>query len=147
MTDEITNDSLGLYRCVGCECVTILSVGHPQGKCQCGREFYPVSRRIIEGDPMTLAQVCGEALGPIAMGDELEGLRTPAALASAPGQWTVEGTHSNSSAKYKDVVSIVEEIIRHSAHDLIAGRADAVAGLIVSNLAFKHGIGPMKADD
>jgi hypothetical protein len=59
----------------------------------------------------------------------------------------MEGFRANSSAKYKEVVSIVEDLIRHSAHDLIAGRADSVAGLIVANLAFKHGIGPMKADD
>ena len=146
MTDEVTNDSLFLFRCVGCECVTILTVGHPQGECQCGREFYPVQRRITLGEPITLDQVCGEALGPFAMGEELEDLRTPTALASAPGEWTKDGSRSNSSARYKEVVSIVEDLIRHSAHDLIGGRAGSVAGLIVSHLAFKHGIGPMKID-
>lgn len=58
--------------------------------------------------------------------------------------WTVDPVtnRSNSSAAYLVCVAKVEEVIRLSAADLIAGRADIVARLVVSALAHKCGLAP-----
>jgi hypothetical protein len=59
--------SMRLWRCVHCECVTFLSGDNDthQGECACGAEWYPVSRAIVEGDPLSLPEVAGEALDGI----------------------------------------------------------------------------------
>jgi hypothetical protein len=62
--------------------------------------------------------------------------------------WTVsrvEGEsfgRSNSSSRFVELSAAVEAIIRQSAFDLIGGRADRVAGLIMAQLAHKHGLAP-----
>lgn len=67
--------------------------------------------------------------------------RTPI---SPETDWTVnpETGRSNSSQAYYDLVYAVESLIRQDAHKLIAGRADATARLIVSQLAHVHGMVP-----
>lgn len=61
--------------------------------------------------------------------------------------WTVDPVtnRSNSSAEYFACVRTVEGVIRGSANDLIAGRANIVAGLIVAALARQHGLAPRQA--
>ncbi len=132
---EVTSDDLYIYRCVHCKAATIFTVGNPQADCKCGEEFYPVSRRVILGEPMTLREIGGEALG------NLDADRVP-----KKANWTVKGNSSNSSDEYLWIVSAVEELIRHSAHDLIAGDAHNVARLIVSRLAHTHGMVPTQID-
>lgn len=58
--------------------------------------------------------------------------------------WTVDpGTgRSNSSAEYLALVGHLGRLIRDSAFDLIGGRADRVAHLIVAQLAHEHGMVP-----
>lgn len=50
--------------------------------------------------------------------------------------------HTNSSSLYLEMAAIVEDIIRQSAHALIAGRAGSVARHILAHLAHKHGFRP-----
>lgn len=56
------------------------------------------------------------------------------------GDWTSKDGISNTSDKYLEICKVVENLIRGDAHMLMAGRADATARLIVSNLAHKHGM-------
>lgn len=57
--------------------------------------------------------------------------------------WTADGQgFTNSSPVYVDLVAAVEGLIRRSAHELLAGRADMTARLIVSQLAHVHGLMP-----
>ena len=58
--------------------------------------------------------------------------------------WTTDPeTHrANSSEEFLRIRKEVGKLIRRSAHDLIGGRSDDVAGLIVAHLAHKHGYGP-----
>jgi len=56
--------------------------------------------------------------------------------------WTSKGNVSNSSDKYKNIVNAVDNLIRESAHMLIAGQTQKVARLIVSHLAHKWNMSP-----
>ena len=57
--------------------------------------------------------------------------------------WTKdENGNTNSSQKYIQCVNHVEQLLRDSAHTLIAGRADLVARLIVAQLAHVEELGP-----
>ncbi len=57
--------------------------------------------------------------------------------------WTVDHNgRSNSSAEFINTCSHVERLIRGSAHDLINGRADSVARLIVAQMAHELGFAP-----
>lgn len=56
--------------------------------------------------------------------------------------WTKLDGRSNSSPTYLELVAAVEDLIRHDAHALLAGRADQTARLIVAHLAHKHGMVP-----
>ena len=56
------------------------------------------------------------------------------------GDWTCnERGVSNSSEQYLRIVQTVERLIREDAWMLINGKADRTAGLIVAQLAHKHG--------
>jgi hypothetical protein len=59
--------------------------------------------------------------------------------------WTVHEGLSNSSPAFFELQSAVEQIIRNSGADLIAGRASTVARLIMAQLAHVHGVGPLPA--
>jgi hypothetical protein len=58
--------------------------------------------------------------------------------------WTVHKvTHrSNSAPLFSALCREVERIIRGAAHSLIAGRADAAAGLVMAQLAHRYGLVP-----
>lgn len=58
--------------------------------------------------------------------------------------WTIdpETGRSNSSELFRELCGEVEAVIRQSAHGLIAGRADQVAGLIMAQLAHVHHLIP-----
>ena len=76
---------------------------------------------------------------------------TPSGATTAPDSgedWTadVEG-RSNSSPAYLALVREVERLIRSDAHQLIQGRADLTARLIVSMLAHGHGLAPLRSDE
>lgn len=60
--------------------------------------------------------------------------------------WTVKDGRSNSSPDFQNLVFAVSRLIRDSAHDLISGRTDMVARLIVAQLAHKHGMAPTSVD-
>lgn len=57
--------------------------------------------------------------------------------------WTMDGDRTNSSALFLRLVREVERLIRSSAHELISGRADQTARLIVAQLAHVHGLAPI----
>lgn len=60
-----------------------------------------------------------------------------------PTDWTAgPDGRTNSSETYQRIAAHVEALIRQDAHRLIAGRADMTAGLIVAQLAHKHGLAP-----
>ena len=56
--------------------------------------------------------------------------------------WTVKDGRVNNSDQFEDLVKHVDELIRGQAHDLIAGRSEAVARLIMAQLAHVHGLTP-----
>lgn len=57
--------------------------------------------------------------------------------------WTANADgRSNSSELFESLCEVVEDLIRHDAHKLIAGRADMTARLIMANLAHEHGLRP-----
>ena len=60
--------------------------------------------------------------------------------------WTVDPItkRSNSSEKYNAAVADTDEIIRNSGRALLNGNSEDVARCIVSNLAFRHGLSPIK---
>jgi hypothetical protein len=56
--------------------------------------------------------------------------------------WTVKDGRANSSDRFNELAERVGEIIRNSAHDLIAGRSDMVGHLVMAQLAHVHGLVP-----
>ena len=58
--------------------------------------------------------------------------------------WTAKNGKSNSSDEYLRLVAEVERLIRDDAHMLISGKADKTAGLIMAQLAHKHGLAPLR---
>lgn len=57
--------------------------------------------------------------------------------------WTCgEDGRADTSPRFVALCREVERLIRGCAHDLIAGRADRTAGLIMAQLAHKHGLVP-----
>lgn len=67
--------------------------------------------------------------------------------AGQPGDWTVKDGRSNSSDDFNHLVKRVEALIRQSGYDLIAGRADRVAGLILAQLAHIYHMRPIQPLD
>lgn len=65
MTPQEFANALAIWRCIHCERITILRNNNPQQRCECGCDFYPMSRRVIEGKAMTVDEVAGEPLGGI----------------------------------------------------------------------------------
>lgn len=63
--------------------------------------------------------------------------------------WTVDPAtrRSNSSPRFRELVDAVAALIRNSAHDIVRGRLESVAGLIVAQLAHKHGLAPRSDED
>lgn len=59
--------------------------------------------------------------------------------------WTIKDGRVNNSDQFETLVERVDELIRGSAHDLIAGRSAIVARLIMAQLAHKHGLAPRGA--
>ncbi|MDP3004166.1 MAG: hypothetical protein Q8N43_01520 [Candidatus Azambacteria bacterium] len=60
--------------------------------------------------------------------------------------WTVDlETHrSNSSPEFRQLVSEVARLIKNEAHSLLNGQVESAAGLIMAQLAHKHGLAPRK---
>jgi len=59
--------------------------------------------------------------------------------------WTCDDEgRSNSSEIYQEICRHVENLISGAALDLIAGRADLTARIIVSNLAHVYGLKPQR---
>ena len=56
--------------------------------------------------------------------------------------WTARGGRTNSSDYFENLIVFVAELIRGSAHDLIAGRSESVARLIMAQLAHVKGLVP-----
>lgn len=64
-------------------------------------------------------------------------------MTEEPRDWTCDADgRSNSSPAFHALVDAVESLIRGDAQSLIAGRADRTAGLIVAQLAHRHGMVP-----
>lgn len=62
--------------------------------------------------------------------------------------WTTDSEgRSNSSEQFKTLVKEVERLIRGDAHMLISGRADLTAGLIMAQLAHRHGLSTTPTPD
>lgn len=64
--------------------------------------------------------------------------------------WTVgDDNRSNTSTTFRTIQEAIASLIRSSAHDLISGRVESVAGLITAQLAHVHGLrpGPLPQDD
>lgn len=59
--------------------------------------------------------------------------------------WTIKDGRVNNSDQFEILVERVDELIRGSAHDLIAGRSAIVARLIMAQLAHEHGLAPRGA--
>jgi hypothetical protein len=58
--------------------------------------------------------------------------------------WTHDATgRSNSSATFIELCRKVERLIRDDAHQLIGGRAGNTAGLVMAQLAHRHGLVPI----
>ena len=60
--------------------------------------------------------------------------------------WTEKNGVSNTSDEFERLTNVVTNLIKGSAHDLLSGRADIVAGLILAQLAHTYGFGPLKSD-
>ncbi|MDP1718966.1 MAG: hypothetical protein Q8L24_00895 [bacterium] len=60
--------------------------------------------------------------------------------------WTVDPkTHcSNSSPEFRQLVSEVARLIKAEAYRLLNGQVESAAGLIMAQLAHKHGFAPRK---
>lgn len=57
--------------------------------------------------------------------------------------WTQDKDgRANSSELFQGLVGEVDRLIKDSSHDLIAGQTRSVAGLILAQLAHKHGLSP-----
>lgn len=63
---------LSIFRCVHCERVTVLEINDPMAECPCGAEFYPMSRKLILGEPVSLAQIAGEPLEYLVVGADTD---------------------------------------------------------------------------
>lgn len=62
--------------------------------------------------------------------------------------WTRdENGRSNSSPRFIELCREVERLIRGDAHQLIQGRADRTARLVMAQLAHKHNVGPLPVPD
>jgi len=76
----------------------------------------------------------------------VEALATDGAEAQGEAQgaddWTAKDGVSNSSPEFERIKAEIERLIRGAAFDLIAGRAGTTAGLILANLAHRHGLAP-----
>lgn len=85
-----------------------------------------------EGEPL-----CWECRAELGLPKELCQRHAPQV------DWTVglDG-RANSSAKFEYLVAEVTRLIRDDARMLITGHADATAGLIVAQLAHRHGLRP-----
>jgi hypothetical protein len=59
--------------------------------------------------------------------------------------WTEKNGMSNSSDAFVKMVDVVDDLIMSSSRDLIGGRSQVVARLIVAQLAHNHGFRPVKA--
>jgi|HubBroStandDraft_1064217.scaffolds.fasta_scaffold76931_3 hypothetical protein len=60
--------------------------------------------------------------------------------------WTVgDNGRANSSVAFSRIKARIAEIIVNSAHDLLRGNAETVAGLILAQLAHVHGLAPRGA--
>lgn len=59
--------------------------------------------------------------------------------------WTVSlvSGRSNDSEEFHRLCKIVEDLIRNSAFDIVNGRSDRVAALILAQLAHVHGMRPV----
>lgn len=96
--------------------------------------FYPAAK----GDGAFFDGFEGEAFDVDAVCDQ-----TPAVAVHEIGDWTTDADgYANSSVEFIRMKEVVTDIIRNSAHDLIAGRTDLVAGLILARLAHDHNMGP-----
>lgn len=94
-------------------------------------------------EPRTLTVLADHALDKA--GDwELAWFQVVEQQSGTEGDWTVdqETGRSNSSAAFNAAVDAVARLIRNSAHDLIGGRVESVATLIVAQLAHIHGFAP-----
>ena len=58
--------------------------------------------------------------------------------------WTKKNGRSNSSDNYLELVDVVDELIKDSAHALIRGESHFVAGLIMAQLVHKYHLIPSK---
>lgn len=58
--------------------------------------------------------------------------------------WTAADGVSNCSALFEDLSYEVAELIRSSAHSLLAGNVNQVGRLIMAQLAHKHGLAPAR---
>lgn len=67
-------------------------------------------------------------------------------LHETPFDWTAntDGT-SNSSDEFYRLAGAVGDLIQSRAHDIVGGKADRVARLIVANLAHRHDLAPRTA--
>jgi len=67
---------LALWRCVHCESITIVDESapqeHPWSECECGAEFYPISRQVLLGRAIPLRKVAGEPLEHLIKNNEPE---------------------------------------------------------------------------
>lgn len=63
--------------------------------------------------------------------------------------WTVNPkTHrSNSSPEFQRLVSEVAHLIQDEAHNLLSGRVESAAQLIMAQLAHKHGLAPRTVEE
>lgn len=60
-----------------------------------------------------------------------------------PPDWTEKDGRSNSSDLYVELSNEIGQIIRDSAHSLLAGQSNDVGRLILSRLAHTHGFAPI----
>lgn len=75
--------------------------------------------------------------------DEVKGSTTGRSLTNEQWKdWTAKDGCSNSSELFERLEGEIERVIRTMAHDLIRGRAEIVAGLILARLAHKFRLGP-----
>lgn len=61
---------LQIHRCIHCERVTVLELENPMYNCPCGAEFYPMSRRLVCGEPVKLSKIAGEPLEHLVVGTD-----------------------------------------------------------------------------
>lgn len=59
-----------------------------------------------------------------------------------PSDWTAADGISSTSDMFNELVQAVAELLEDQAHALIQGKTERVAGLIVAQLAHRHGLSP-----